>query len=151
VASLATDIHEPIQVFVPGHPRAQGSKRFFKHGEKVVSVEMAKDLKPWRQAIADRLSDAREGKQLVGAIGVRVVFFFNRPASHYGTGSRAGFVKPSAPRWRDASPDLDKLQRALFDAITMSGLIRDDRYICSVEAQKVYGDPGVLVEVRELG
>ena len=142
--------HDPIQVFIPGHPKAQGSKRAFSHGGKTVMVEMSKDLKPWRQAIATRFSEAREDVQLVGPIGVRVVFFFNRPASHYGSGRNAGFVKNSAPRWRDAAPDLDKLQRALFDGLVMSGVIRDDRYIVSVHADKVYGDPGVLVEVREL-
>jgi crossover junction endodeoxyribonuclease RusA len=145
---LTADPHDPIQVFVPGHPKAQGSK---KHVGKGVMVEMAKDLKPWRQAIANRFSEARDGRTLIGPIGVRVVFFFNRPQSHYGTGRNAGFVKAHAPRWRDAAPDLDKLQRALFDGLVMSGVIHDDRFIVKVEADKVYGDPGVLVEVRELG
>jgi crossover junction endodeoxyribonuclease RusA len=147
LSPLQMDTREAVQVFVAGHPRAQGSK---KHVGKGVMVEMAKDLKPWRQAIANRFSEAREGKQLLGPIGVRVVFFFNRPAAHYGTGRNAGILKNSAPRYRDSAPDLDKLQRALFDGLVMSGVIRDDRFICDVQASKVYGDPGVLVEVREL-
>lgn len=147
---LATDTREPIQFFVPGHPKAQGSKRALSRGGKTVMVEMSKDLKPWRQAIAEKAIETAAGRKLVGPLGVRVVFFLNRPASHFGTGRNAGFLKASAPRWRDAAPDIDKLQRALFDALVISGVILDDRYIVSVHADKVYGDPGVLVEVKEL-
>jgi Holliday junction resolvase RusA-like endonuclease len=146
VSSPLTDTHEPLQVFVAGHPRAQGSKRIMRGH----LVEMAKDLQPWKHAIAQRVSEERSGRQLVGPIGVRAVFFFNRPASHYGTGRNAGFVKAMAPRWRESAPDVDKLVRALLDALTMSGLILDDRYVVSVSADKVYGDPGVLIEVKEL-
>ena len=42
-------MHEPVQFFVRGTPRAQGSKRHVGHG---IMVEMSKDLAPWRQAIA---------------------------------------------------------------------------------------------------
>jgi crossover junction endodeoxyribonuclease RusA len=136
-----------IQFFVRGHPRAQGSKRHLGGG---VMVEMAKDLGPWRRAITDAAIEAANGTKLFSPLGVRVVFFFHRPKGHYGTGRNAGSVKASAPKWREQNPDLDKLQRALFDALVISGVIIDDRFIVRVEAEKRYGDPGVLVEVREL-
>lgn len=138
---------DPIQFFVPGHPKAQGSKR---HVGKGVMVEMSKDLGPWRQAITARAIEGAKNRRFHGAVGVRAVFFFTRPQSHYGTGRNAGNVKTSAPRFRDAAPDLDKLLRALGDALTASGLIHDDRHIVEVQAKKMYGDPGVLVEVREV-
>jgi Holliday junction resolvase RusA-like endonuclease len=138
---------ESIQFFVRGFPRAQGSKR---HVGKGVMVEMAKDLNPWRKAIADAAIEAADGTKLFSPLLVRTVFFFNRPAGHYGTGKNAGTVKPSAPKWREQNPDVDKLVRALFDALVLSGVIIDDRFIVRVEAEKRYGDPGVLVEVSEL-
>ena len=54
------------------------------------------------------------------------------------------------PKWREQNPDVDKCIRALFDALVVSGVIIDDRFIVRVEAEKRYGDPGVLVEVKEL-
>lgn len=138
---------EPIQFFVRGHPKAQGSKR---HVGKGVMVEMAKDLAPWRRGIADVAVEAAEGRRLLGPIGVRAAFWFQRPKAHFGTGRYAGSLKPSAPTWREAAPDLDKLLRALFDGLVISGVIPDDRVIAEVSAEKRYGDPGVLVEVREL-
>jgi Holliday junction resolvase RusA-like endonuclease len=137
----------PLQFFVRGHPRAQGSKR---HVGKGVMVEMAKDLGPWRKAITDEAIKAANGTKLFSPLRVRVIFFFNRPAGHYGTGRNAGNLKPSAPKYREQNPDLDKLLRALFDALVVSGVILDDRFIVRVEAEKRYGDPGVLVEVSEL-
>jgi crossover junction endodeoxyribonuclease RusA len=138
---------EPIHFFVRGHPKAQGSKR---HVGRGVLVEMSKDLLPWRKAIADECAAAANGRKLLGPISVRAVFWFSRPANHFGTGRNAGQLKASAPAWRDANPDTDKLLRALFDGLTASGVILDDRFIAHVEADKRYGDPGVLVEVKEL-
>jgi crossover junction endodeoxyribonuclease RusA len=136
-----------IQFFVPGHPKAQGSK---KHVGKGVMVEMAKDLEPWKRAIAEYAKMEANGRQFLGPCRLRAVFWFNRPSNHFGTGKNAGFLKKSAPTWRESAPDLDKLVRALCDGLVISQVIRDDRYIVKLEAEKRYGDPGVLVNVQEL-
>lgn len=138
---------EPITFFVSGHPKAQGSKR---HVGKGVMVEMSKDLAPWRRAITDEAIVAAKGRKLIGPIGVRAKFYFHRPLGHYGKGRNAGFVKASAPTYKTSAPDVDKLCRALGDALTISGVILDDRLIARIEAEKRYGDPGVLIEVSEL-
>jgi crossover junction endodeoxyribonuclease RusA len=140
-------VHDPVQFYVAGDPKPQGSKRHVGHG---IMVESSRGLKPWRKKVAKAAADAGGGITFDGPLGVRVVFFIARPKSHLRTGRHAGFVKPNAPRWQIRYPDIEKLQRGLFDALTDSGLIEDDARICEVEAQKVYGDPGVLVEVREL-
>lgn len=138
---------DEITFFVSGHPKAQGSKR---HVGKGVMVEMSKDLGPWRRAIATEATEAAEGRKLVGPIGVRAKFYFHRPKGHYGTGRNAGYLKKSAPTYKTSAPDVDKLCRALGDALTISGVILDDRLIARIEAEKRYGDPGVLIEVSEL-
>jgi crossover junction endodeoxyribonuclease RusA len=141
-------VPDTIQFFVPGHPKAQGSKR---HVGKGVMVEMAKDLKPWRQAIAKAAAEEMDGRDSFhNTVQLRAVFWFHRPKTHYRQGKYAGEVKSTAPMYRSASPDLDKLCRAVGDALTIGGLILDDRHIVRIEAEKRYGDPGVLVEVREL-
>lgn len=136
-----------IQFFVPGKPVAQGSKR---HVGRGIMVEMAKDLAPWRQAIAEYAKLAAGSEQMLGPLRLRVVFWFARPASHYGTGRNQGNLKKSAPIYRDANPDLDKLLRAVCDGLTASGVIRDDRYIVEMYGEKRYGDPGVLVNLQQL-
>jgi crossover junction endodeoxyribonuclease RusA len=134
-----------LQFFVPGKPVAQGSKRHVGHG---IMVEMLKDLAPWRQAIAEYAKIEAKGEQLLGPLWLRAIFWFPRPASHFGTGRNQGNLKESAPEFRDSNPDIDKLLRALCDGLTASGVIRDDRYIVKVEAEKRYGDPGVLVNLQ---
>jgi crossover junction endodeoxyribonuclease RusA len=134
-----------IQFFVPGKPAAQGSKRHVGHG---VMVEMLKDLAPWRQAIAEYAKAEAKGEQLLGPLRLRAIFWFPRPASHFGTGRNQWNLKKRAPTYRDANPDLDKLLRALCDGLTASGVIRDDRYIVKVEAEKRYGTPGVLCNLQ---
>lgn len=138
---------EPLQFFVAGHPKGQGSKR---HVGRGVMVEMSKDLGPWRRAIAEVASQEADGRYFAEGVEVRAVFWFQRPGAHYGTGRNAGYVKRSAPNYRTSTPDVDKLVRALLDALVIGGVLRDDRFVVRVEAEKRYGDPGVLVEVRTL-
>jgi Holliday junction resolvase RusA-like endonuclease len=113
-------------------------------------VEMSKDLGPWRQAIATEAKLQANGTKFSGPVQVYFVFWFPRLRSHYGTGRNAGGVKLSAPMFKASAPDIDKLCRAVADALTISGLILDDRLIARMHAEKRYGDPGVLIRVEEL-
>jgi len=140
-------VPDEIQFFVPGKPVAQGSKR---HVGKGVMVEMLKDLAPWRQAVAEYAKLAAGNEQMLGPLRLRALFTFSRPSAHFGTGRNMGKLKASAPIWRDANPDIDKLLRAVCDGLTASGVIRDDRYIVQIEGEKRYGDPGVLVNLQTL-
>lgn len=139
-----------MEFFVPGIPQAQGSKR---HVGKGRMIEMAKGLAPWREAIAWEAKRNAHGKKLEGPIWARFIFFFPRPKSHYGTGGKSDRLKASAPTYHSSPPDVDKLVRAVGDALTTSGVIDDDRKIVEILAAKKYakyGEPGVLVTLREL-
>ena len=77
---------------------------------------------------------------LDGALELRVVFVFRRPAGHFGTGRNAGKLKPSSPLYVRTRPDVDKLVRAIADAMT--GIVyRDDSQLVAVKAEKHYGEP----------
>ena len=56
--------------------------------------------------------------------------------------------------WPCVRPDLDKLARAVLDAITESGLVEDDGQVCELSAVKRYAespdDVGVTVEVAAI-
>ena len=80
---------------------------------------------------------------------VQLDFYLSRPKSHYGTGRNAQKIKESAPSW-PGRPDVDKLARAVLDALT--GLvIADDSTVVELRAGKSYGRrPGVAVLVEEM-
>lgn len=136
-----------ITFTVPGLPQQQGSKTYLGRG---ISIDANKNLKPWR---LDAITCARAAfkEQLVGTIGVAAIFTYPRPRNHYGTGRNSTQLKPSAPAYKTSAPDLDKLCRALGDALTQSGIIRDDALIAYWTAQKVYGTtPSTHVTITEL-
>lgn len=61
----------------------------------------------------------------------------------------ANRLKETAPEWHDKRPDADKLARAVLDAITESGTIRDDAQVVSLRVRKRYGQPGVRITLGE--
>jgi crossover junction endodeoxyribonuclease RusA len=145
-----------IRLRVNGIPAPQGSKRHVGNGRM---VEMSKAVGPWREAVraeAQRklsMSAARTRYMPGGegvAVFVTIVFVLPRPKGHYGTGRNAGIVKDSAP-WRPATkPDVDKLARAVLDALTGT-LLGDDAQVADLVASKVYASaeqpPGAIIEL----
>jgi Holliday junction resolvase RusA-like endonuclease len=83
---------------------------------------------------------------LVGPLRIEVTFAFPRPKGHYRTGRYAGELRDSSPVFCSTRPDLDKLLRALGDAIT-GIVVVDDAQVVAVDATKVYGSPGALITV----
>ena len=113
-----------------GTPIPQGStKAFMRPGMKfpIVTADNAK-TKPWRQAIVDACRSLLAGRQpLEGPVEVRVVFYLPRPKS-----APKRITEPSK------KPDLDKLARALGDAMTTAGVWRDDAQVISTLARKAF-------------
>jgi Holliday junction resolvase RusA-like endonuclease len=103
-----------------------------------VRDDNAERLRPWREAVKQAALDALAGRdRLEGPVSVDVLFTFDPPKS--------------APKSRRCWPitrssgDLDKLQRAVFDALTDAGVWRDDSQVIDVRARKVHvGDDGAL-------
>jgi crossover junction endodeoxyribonuclease RusA len=134
-----------MEFFVPGVPVAQGSKR---HVGRGILVESAKQLGPWREAVINAALNVLTQEVFFGPVRLQLVFRFPRPKTHYGTGRNAELLKTSAPRFKTSAPDLDKLVRAVGDALTMAGVLRDDALIASLVAVKIYDDhPGVKVVI----
>jgi Holliday junction resolvase RusA-like endonuclease len=137
-----------VRVRVDGRQAAQGSKRLI--GRNL--VEMNKGLPAYRKAIVTACEETGvAGMQLTGPIHASVVFHMRRPKAHY---TARGELRPDAPHWCSTPPDIDKLLRAVFDAIGSRGahLIQDDRLIARVDAQTVYaaGSPATEITVTTL-
>lgn len=135
---------------VIGIPAPQGSKSPW-------GTEANPNTLPWRATVAAKAHRAAmdvaltsEGVEtlwgLNGCVLLQVIFYFPRPKSHYRTGRHAGELKPHAPELHGIKPDLDKLLRAIGDALTGT-VLRDDAQIVSVDACKRYGEPA-RAEIR---
>lgn len=126
-------------MFVMGTPAPQGSKR---HVGRGVMVESSKRVAPWREAVvAQAQRDGLAGKRLTGPVSVDVLFLLPRPKGHYGTGRNADQVKPGAPKYPAGKPDLDKLARAVLDALVQAGVIGDDAQVVDLDARKAWCTP----------
>lgn len=137
-----------VSFFVDGVPQPQGSKRHVGNGRM---IESAKGLKAWRREVTDAAVLAMADRHwLDGALFLSAVFYLPRPKGHYRAGRYAGQLRDSAPVWHVVKPDVDKLVRALGDAMT--GIVyQDDSRIAGCLPLKVYGDrPGVRITVTQL-
>lgn len=126
-----------------GTPVPQGSMRaFMPKGARFPTVTSDnKATRPWRHDIVAAAHDALKGRApLEGvAVEVAVVFFMPRPQS-----------APKRVTEPAKKPDLDKLVRALLDALTAAGVWRDDGQVVSVHARKAFAG-GPHDNLREAG
>lgn len=127
---LALDLGQ-LSVFVAGHPAPQGSKRHVGGG---VMVESSKRVTPWRSDVRSALLDERGQPKAYfdDAVAVHLTFVMPRPVS--------------APKRRTPpavkKPDLDKLTRAVFDAIGSAGVWRDDAQVIAARCTKRIAEIG---------
>jgi crossover junction endodeoxyribonuclease RusA len=126
-------------------PQPQGSKKHLGNG---VMVESCKNVKPWRMLVAEAAL-ATKAPLIKTPVRLSIVFLFLRPKAHYGSKG----LKASAPAYHYTRPDVDKLQRSTFDALTGT-LIHDESLIVGCAAEKRYcvGDerPGAIITLIPL-
>lgn len=135
---------KPVRFNLPGTPQQQGSKIRNRNGS---SREANPNLAPWRaDAIAAMQADY-DGPKIIDPISVDATFMFARPRSHYGTGRNHDQIKPTAPFYKPTAPDLDKLCRAVGDALTQAGVILDDRLIVHWSAGKCFTGAGPCTQL----
>jgi len=89
-----------------------------------------------------------------GPVRVYVWFTFPRPKSHYRGGKPGpGRLRPDAPESVTRRPDLDKLLRAVLDALT-GVVIADDAQVAEIRTMKHYAakdsSPGASITVWRL-
>lgn len=114
---------------VDGQPVPQGSMKVI-NGYVIHSQGSA--LAAWRSAIA-LSAKAAGAKPHTEPVEIELVFRMARPRT----------VTRSEP---SVAPDLDKLVRAVLDALTAVAY-RDDGQVTRITATKEYGTPGLSVKV----
>lgn len=125
----------PVTFHVHGAPVQQGSTKGFvnkRSGRVQITHDNKAPLKSWRQDVAACAAEAGV-VQLEGPVRVEATFRFVRPAS----------VTAKKRPLPEVKPDLDKLARALLDALTGIAY-RDDAQVVALDVQKLYADqPGL--------
>jgi Holliday junction resolvase RusA-like endonuclease len=128
-----------MQTWVPGRPRTKGSMNAYcSRGvtHKLIWKEQVAESKSWKLKVAaqvQRTALINYGPaplKLEVPLELRLVYFFRRededmPTEPYPTAMTVG--------------DLDKLDRNIGDALTSSGLIKDDKYIVRIMSEKRWG------------
>lgn len=150
-----------LVINVVGTPAPQGSHRAFVVKGRPVVTQDNKRTKPWRADVVAAIEtfldrdhipvagpnggvawgpELRGNLPLTMPLAVEVTFYIARPGYHFRTGKNAGQLKPGAPVYVDKKPDGDKLLRSTLDALTTSGLIRDDAQLVDIRGIKRYAD-----------
>lgn len=124
---------------VYGTPAGQGSKKHVGNGRM---IETSKKLPAWRNAVEQAAKTASQDGQIKisGPTRASVTIWLPRPK----TTRHKAF--PAGP------PDLDKLQRAIGDALTKSRIITDDAQITTWHARKRWAigrNPGATITITE--
>lgn len=127
-----------LRFTVPGTPVPQGSKSISRAG---VMYEANKALAPWREAVTVAARQARlhaRHETYPARAPVRVVleFFMPRPPS-----LAARHVAPAV------APDLDKLARAILDALGTAKVYRNDGQVVSMQCDEYYGTDFTGVDI----
>lgn len=145
------DVPMPLTFTVRGIPQTQGSMRAFipKNGKfPVVTHNKKEALASWRNLIAAEATRCAPTLLWLGPVGMEIMFRLQRPKGHY---KKDGVtLRNTAPKLPDGKKyDLDKLQRAVLDALTEI-FYRDDGQVCHIVARKEFGPAGVYVAAWEI-
>ena len=131
-----------MRAFVAGVPVPQGSKRYLGRG---IMADDSKHLKSWRSDVRMACLDM-EGKpreRFNGPVNLILHFVMPRPSS---------VPKKSTPP-ATKRPDIDKLARAVCDAITSAHVWRDDSQVIYLTASKkiaaIGETPGCMIIVAD--
>jgi len=119
-----------IDLLVEGVPVPQGSFRHVGNG-RIISANPK--LNAWRDTIAQQIAQQTAHRLIEAPIRLQLVFTLPRPKS-VPIGRRA---TPTT------KPDLDKLTRAVMDAISLERycqVIKDDSLVTDLHAAKRYAD-----------
>lgn len=123
-----------INLNIPLPPVSKKRPRFARRGKFVTTYkddQSASDESVWLFFAQQQVSGV--GK-ITGAISVQSLFVMPRPKSHY---DKQGNIKK---KYRDEphikKPDLDNLEKFVFDCLNILGIWGDDCQVCESHKQK---------------
>lgn len=118
---------------IAGHPAPKGSRTFLGKGR---SRESSERCGPWVETVAYAARANRPGGKVLEP-PYKIELVFSMPEGQ----------KPKWA-WPTKDGDGDKLERAIFDALKIGGLIVDDRHVIACTWRKQFGVPSVRVLIH---
>jgi crossover junction endodeoxyribonuclease RusA len=132
-----------MKIRIYGTPAPQGSKTAIVRNGRAIMFEANKRLPEWRDTVLMGATIAKAehgGLTILGPVTVSMTFHMPRP-------------KSVSRRYPNSAPDLDKLVRAVGDALQESEVLANDGQIVTLVAHKVYAEnstyAGVEIEITE--
>lgn len=99
----------------------------------------SKFTEPWMKEVAKQGGIAWAGRDpLDGPLWLDAFFYESRPSGHYLQRKAGRVLRPDAPAYPESTEthDVDKMRRAISDALKNGGVIVDDKRIVGGEAWK---------------
>lgn len=137
----------PVRFTVPGVPIPQGSMKAVPDGKGGARlVPDNRRTKPWRAQIR-KVADLEGIDPREGPLRVSLRFMLPRPKGHRG----ANGLRLAAPAYPATRPDIDKLARAVLDALT-GVAYTDDGQVAELIVLKHYASsrPGVDIRIEAM-
>lgn len=123
------------EVWVAGHPKTKGSLDFV---TKTHVRESVSGSDHWRKLVAQQLRVAHGGRPpFEGRAGVRILSYLQPSRLALERGPESWILGRT-------SGDVDKLGRNVLDALTDSGMIKDDAQVWDLMSCKRLAMPGML-------
>lgn len=126
-----------LRVWIPGHPKPQGSKIVGRRKDGTVFMREANSkARPWRSTVIEALQKEAPDT-LEGAVRVHAHFYMPM------------LKNPIPYPVTRSSYDVDKLARSILDALTLAKIVHDDSQVVTLIATKEYSErPGVQITVE---
>lgn len=119
--------------------KSKNGGRFIGKSDELLDAE-AKWMSYLISAIRTKYGNGELDKPLSGCLGATLVFFFQTED------------KDKFGDWHTKKPDLDNLEKTLWDVLQRINLIEDDSQICSKRVDKLWSDyEGIHLAIREFG
>lgn len=104
-----------VNLFVPGKPVPKGSFKPVRLPDRVwLKPDSSDRLSAWVASIRAQWINSHE-QPFGGPVNLQLLFYFARPKCHLRAN---GDLRPEAPTAKESQPDIDKLCRAVLDALT---------------------------------
>lgn len=136
-----------IDITINGNPIAQKRPRFFRRGAGVGTYNpQEEEAGKWLISAKPQIKE-----KISGPVQLFLLFHFQRPKSHYGTGKNSDVLKKSAPVYHTTKPDLDNCIKFVKDCLRNTAF-DDDSCVVYIDACKSYiNGPGqTMITIRGL-
>lgn len=133
-----------ITFFVEGCPIAQPRHRVGKYGGYIPKEHK---IHEWKERIISKCKTINIDT-IDNAVSMHIVYYMPRPKAHF---NKSG-LKPNAPDNHIKKPDIDNLNKAVFDSLVKANIIKDDSFIVCSHAYKQYANilHGALITIKKV-